>query len=289
MRKIFDGALILTLLAGITLFVSTAYYNVYLLQLGIVPSVLQGGTFIDRIRVIVGLPLYVIEPIAYIGAFLTTIGATVWTVRVFKGNIILFRFLCVRAKRFYRHFWGILKPGPPMVLYRPGLVLILIFWLLGAIFFVVDDVIKKAEADAGEFLSNMYGGHVPDAFQVQIEGSDEKIYLVGCGSEICAGLSAKTQQPVYLSSSLDKITARGVGLGKKASVVVFQKDAVRGDHLTMDKLAIRDVPASRAPSDALRAEDIEKYIGRTLAYDMKRGVGIGLANLAPQSPRPGTH
>lgn len=159
--------------------------------------------------------------------------------------------------------------------------LLLLCALFGVFVHLTNDVLAQASSQADQFLADVYAKQAPLSSQIVIEGSNEKVILVACGSQSCAGLSSNNYEVVYLTSNLEKITARGVGLGKKTAVLVFQRDAKRGDRLSMSVLAHRDVPSSRAPVNAIDPNDVEKFVGRRLVRDVPRGQGIALDDLFP--------
>ena len=80
-----------------------------------------------------------------------------------------------------------------------------------------------------------------------------------------AALGAKT----FLSSEIDAINARGKGA--TAAVLVAKQALKRGDRITTDTVAVRQIPVAYAQSSALTPEAFDRVDGQTLGYPVGAG------------------
>lgn len=85
--------------------------------------------------------------------------------------------------------------------------------------------------------------------------------LIGC----LAALAARS----YLSTQIEAIEARGKG--KTVKVIVARHNLKRGDKVTSNTVAVRDVPVDFAHSAAIAPESFDRVDGQPLAYPVRAG------------------
>lgn len=88
---------------------------------------------------------------------------------------------------------------------------------------------------------------------------------VSLGVGLLAALGARS----YLSSQMAAIEARG--RGETVSIVVAKVKLQKGDVLSSDTVAVRNVPLDYAHSNALRPQQFDAFDGKVLAFSVDGG------------------
>jgi pilus assembly protein CpaB len=89
------------------------------------------------------------------------------------------------------------------------------------------------------------------------------------GIAIVVGLLAAAVARTYLSRQMAAIEAKGNA--NKVKLVVAKRDLRRGEALSSDSLAVREIPAAYAHSGAMLPEEFERAQGQTLAFPVMAG------------------
>ena len=90
------------------------------------------------------------------------------------------------------------------------------------------------------------------------------------GVALLLGLGSAVGVKRYIEQHVEAIDARD-RQRKTVAVVVPLEDMVKGARLTSDNVAVREVPAEFAHSNALKPDDFSRIEGQQLAYPVARG------------------
>jgi pilus assembly protein CpaB len=108
-----------------------------------------------------------------------------------------------------------------------------------------------------------------------------KTWLV-LGLALGIGLLAALGTRMFLSRQMEAIEAKKGGAGVK--VVVAKMGLKRGDVVSSDTVAVREVPADYAHSSALMPQEIDRFEGSKLAYPVNPGELILWSMLESKKP-----
>lgn len=89
------------------------------------------------------------------------------------------------------------------------------------------------------------------------------------GVALCIGLLAALAARSYLSTRIEAIEARGKGSTVK--LLVAKRELKRGDKISSDTVAVRDVPLDFAHSGAISPETFDRVDGQPLGYPVRAG------------------
>jgi pilus assembly protein CpaB len=89
------------------------------------------------------------------------------------------------------------------------------------------------------------------------------------GIALCIGLLAALAARSYLSTRIEAIEARGKGSTVK--LLVAKRELKRGDKVSSDTVAVRDVPVDFAHSGAISPETFDRVDGQPLGYPVRAG------------------
>ena len=89
------------------------------------------------------------------------------------------------------------------------------------------------------------------------------------GVALVIGVLAALAARSYLSTQMQEIEARSKG--KTVNIVVAKTELKRGDKLTADNVAIRQIPLDYAHSAAVTPEAFDRLNGQSLAYPLHAG------------------
>lgn len=121
-------------------------------------------------------------------------------------------------------------------------------------------------------------------FRKHRNGLTTKIVAVAIATLACAACSTTEGRLGKGEVILDDQTRfTEEEMKQKARVVVTLKDSPEGQTLSEDMFAVKEIPLSRKPADALSS--IEQATGRVSAYNITAGTVMQAAHLTSASPK----